>query len=125
MFTKHNGLLLPTTLVNDLQVSNAIAATFTNGIAANAATANVAAPANAPTVQTANRTMYMFACVLAGLSNAASVVAVQVRYGANVPTNAASISWCRQAIKQHNAGKQTAQAKVAGRMLAALKQLSN
>lgn len=121
MFTLHNGLHLPTPLVNAVQQSNAIAATFANGIAqaAQTAVAPIAAPANAPTIATPNRTAYMFACVQAGLSNAQAVAAVKARYG-NVPTNAASISWCRQAIKQHQAGKQTTQAKVAARMLAKL-----
>lgn len=122
MFTQHNGLFVPTTLANAIAETNATITAFTNGIT-NAAPVNaapVAAPANAPTIATPNRTAYMFACVQAGLTNAQAVAAVQARYGANVPTNAASISWCRQAIKQHAAGKTTAQAKVAARMLSKL-----
>lgn len=121
MFTKvSSGLFVPVQLANNMAATNAIAAAFTNGITANAAVVPVTAPVNAPTVPTPNRTAYMFACVQAGLSNSQAVQAVQARYGANVPTNAASISWCRQAIKQHNAGKTTTQAKVAARMLAKL-----
>lgn len=118
MFTKHNSLFIPTTLVNAMQQTAATIAAFTH-IAPTVAPANAptVAPANAPTIATPNRTAYMFACVQAGLSNTQAVQAVQARYG-NVPTNAASISWCRQAIKQHAAGKTTAQAKVAARMLA-------
>lgn len=119
---KLNGLYVPVTLANAIAQTNALAAAFTAGITANAAPAPapVTAPANAPTVPTANRTQYMFACVKAGLSNAQAVAAVKARYGANVPTNAASISWCRQAIKQLAEGKTTTQAKVAARMLATL-----
>lgn len=113
---KINGLFVPVTYANQVQATAATIATFNAGISAAATPAPVTAPANAPTAPSRNRTHYMFMCVAAGLSNSQAVAAVQARYGANVPTNAASISWCRQANKQLAAGKTTTQANVARRM---------
>lgn len=123
MFTQHNGLYLPTPLVNAVQSSNAIAAAFTNGITANASTAALVAPVaptNAPTAPSRNRTHYMFMCIAAGLNNSQAVAAVNARYGmptnGHAATNNSSISWCRQANTQLAQGKQTKQAQVAKRM---------
>ncbi len=50
-----------------------------------------------------SRTARMFQLVLAGLSNEAAVVQIKKEYGKNVPTNTASIGWCRTQLKAKTA----------------------
>jgi len=67
------------------------------------------------------RTHRMFQLVMAGLSNSQAVAQIKVEYG-DVPTNTASISWVRQAIRDANAGKATKQATYAMKTMAKLLQ---
>ncbi len=46
-----------------------------------------------------SRTARMFQLVLAGFSNEAAVIQIKKEYGKNVPTNTASIGWCRTQLK--------------------------
>src|SRR5262245_28820551 len=46
-----------------------------------------------------SRTARMFQLVLAGYSNEAAVQVIKKEYGKNVPTNTASIGWCRTQLK--------------------------
>ncbi len=50
-----------------------------------------------------SRTARMFQLVLAGLSNEAAVGQIKKEYGKNVPTNTASIGWCRTQLKARTA----------------------
>src|SRR5262245_10494133 len=50
-----------------------------------------------------SRTARMFQLVLAGYSNEAAVQVVKKEYGKNVPTNTASIGWCRTQLKAKTA----------------------
>ena len=50
-----------------------------------------------------SRTARMFQLVLAGFSNEAAVVQIKKEYGKNVPTNVASIGWCRTQLKAKTA----------------------
>lgn len=51
------------------------------------------------TKKTISRTARMFQLVLAGKSNEEAVEIIKKEYGAKVPTNAASIGWCRTQLK--------------------------
>lgn len=46
-----------------------------------------------------SRTARMFQLVLEGKSNEAAVEIIKKEYGKNVPTNTASIGWCRTQLK--------------------------
>jgi len=50
-----------------------------------------------------SRTARMFQLVLAGYSNEAAVQVIKKEYGKNVPTNTASIGWCRTQLKAKTA----------------------
>jgi len=59
--------------------------------------------------KTISRTARMFQLVLDGYSNEAAVTIIRREYGKDVPTNTASIGWCRtqlraktQYAKKHN-----------------------
>lgn len=50
-----------------------------------------------------SRTARMFQLVLDGYSNEAAVAVIRREYGRDVPTNTASIGWCRTQLKARTA----------------------
>jgi len=111
MFTQINGIYVDATTADAIRETEAIIAAFT-----------FVPPAVQPAVSKPGlpRTHRMFQLVADGMSNRDAVARIKAEYGNDVPTNAASIAWVRQAISDAKAGKATKQAQYAVKTMAKL-----